>query len=151
MQIGPIHHKGRRRQRTDGQRVVGTRKLNLKDTLIVLAYAGAATRNAASKTGLVHELDRHVLQQMAKLGLAHAVLELAAGIAQAQVLGNRGYQVVHARRGLDVLRGHERHAGVHQHMRADLVLADGDLKDVEQACHNSPLLVLVLLGRRRAE
>lgn len=30
-------------------------------------------------------------------------------------------------------------------MRANLVLADGDLKDVEQACHNSPLLVLALL------
>ncbi len=111
----------------------------------MLAHARATARDAAGKTGLVHELDRHVLQQMAKLGLAHAILEFAAGVAQAQVLGNRRHQVVHARRGLDILRGHERHAGVHQHVRANLVLADGDLKDVEQACHNSPLLVLALL------
>ena len=81
MQVRPVHHKGGRRQRTDGQRVVGARKLNLKDALVVLAYARAAARDAAGKPGLVHELDRHVLQQMAELGLAHAVLELAAGIA----------------------------------------------------------------------
>ncbi len=44
VQVRPVHHKGGRRQRTDGQCVVGTRKLNLKDTLVMLAYARAATR-----------------------------------------------------------------------------------------------------------
>ena len=81
VQVRPVHHKGGRRQRTDGQCVVGTRKLDLKDTLVMLAYARAAARDATGKTGLVHELDRHVLQQMAELGLTHAVLELTAGIA----------------------------------------------------------------------
>ena len=65
VQIGPVHHKGGRRQRTDGQRVVGARKLNLKDALVVLAYARAAARDATGKTGLVHELNRHMLQQVA--------------------------------------------------------------------------------------
>ena len=78
VQVSPIHHEGGRRQRADGQRIVGTRKLNLKDALVVLTHARATARDAVGKAGLVHELDRHVLQQVAELGLAHAVLELAA-------------------------------------------------------------------------
>lgn len=59
--------------------------------------------------------DSQVLEQVGKLRMAHAVLELGTCIAQAHVLGDGGDEIIHAGGRLNVLGRHEGHAGVHKH------------------------------------
>ena len=51
---------------------------------------GAPARNVPRKARLVHDLDGKVLKQMCQLGIAHAILEGTAGVAQAHGLAMAG-------------------------------------------------------------
>ena len=80
MQKRPVHHECGRRKSADRQSVVGTGKLNLKRAVLTRNATRTATGDVTGKTGLAHDLDTQVLQQVGNLGLMHAILKLTACI-----------------------------------------------------------------------
>ena len=143
MQKRPVHHKCGRRKSADRQSVVGAGKLNLKRAVLTRNATCTAAGNVTGKTGLAHDLDTQVLQQVGNLGLMHAILKLTACITEAQVMGNLGSKIVDARSRLDIFRSHGWQALVHGNARRKLLGAHHDLLYIEQLRH-MPLFLLVL-------
>ena len=82
-----------------------------------------------------------MLEQVGKLRMTHAVLELGTRIAQAHVLGDGGGEIIHAGGRLNVLGRHEGHAGVHKHAGGQLLGSHRDLENVEQIGHGLTFLI----------
>ena len=105
---GPVDDPDGAREGGCGEHVVLAGKLDLEGAGVVRDGIGLAGRDVAGDVGLGEELDGHVLEQVGKLGRAHAVLEGLAGITQADVVDDVRKQVVHKRGRTKVAARHER-------------------------------------------